>query len=71
MHDPVPIRAPHRGHRLAACGYVHRIRYESERDGRRPLIIGTQKPDRTDRNDLRTLILTPQGFAPASHPEPN
>ncbi|GAA2984760.1 hypothetical protein GCM10010519_19000 [Streptomyces lactacystinicus] len=55
--------------RLAARGYVHRIRYESERDGRRPLIIGTQRPDRTDWSDLRTLILTPQGFAPADHPE--
>ncbi|RPE31849.1 hypothetical protein [Kitasatospora cineracea] len=55
--------------RLAARGYVHRIRYESERDGHRPLIIGTQRPDRTDWNDLRTLILTPQGFAPAAHPE--
>ncbi|MFI9276267.1 hypothetical protein ACIGXM_37190 [Kitasatospora sp. NPDC052896] len=55
--------------RLAARGYVHRIRYESERDGRRPLIIGTQRPDRTDWNDLRTLILTPQGFAPAARPE--
>ncbi|MEV7123786.1 hypothetical protein [Kitasatospora griseola] len=55
--------------RLAARGYVHRIRYESERDGRRPLIIGTQRPDRTDWSDLRTLILTPQGFAPAARPE--
>ncbi|MFJ9692654.1 hypothetical protein [Kitasatospora sp. NPDC101183] len=51
--------------RLTARGYVHRVRYESERDGRRPLIIGTQRPGRTDWSDLRALILTPQGFAPA------
>ncbi|WP_049650138.1 hypothetical protein [Kitasatospora sp. MY 5-36] len=55
--------------RLTARGYVHRIRYEGERDGRRPLIIGTQRPDRTDWSDLRTLILTAQGFAPADRPE--
>ncbi|MET9396088.1 competence protein CoiA family protein [Kitasatospora sp. NPDC002965] len=55
--------------RLAARGYVHRIRYESERDGRRPLIIGTQMPGQTDWSDLRTLVLTSQGFAQADRAE--